>query len=160
LLQEVAASDGFQGDNYSNGGVVARLEQVFAQMLGKEAAVFLPTGTLANLLAGRTLAGTDRRVLVQAESHLYNDSADGATELAGLTLVPLATGAATIPLDAVKAWVERSRSGRVPTPVGVLSIENPVRRRDHEMVDPGELERVCRYAREQGIRLHLDGARM
>jgi threonine aldolase len=160
LLQEVAAGDGFQGDNYSNGGAIAQLEQVFAEKLGKEAAVFLPTGTLANLLAVRTLAGTDRRVLVQAESHLYNDSGDGATELAGLNLVPLASGAATIPLEEVKAWVERSRSGRVPTPVGVLAIENPVRRRDHAMVDPGELERVCKYAREQGIRLHLDGARM
>lgn len=44
------------------------------------------------------------------------------------------------------------------------SIGGPVteleRRKDHEMVEPGELERLCGYAREQGIRLHLDGARM
>ena len=160
LLHDVVGDDGFEADGYSNGGAVARLEQVFADRLGKEAAVFLPTGTLANHLAVRTLAGNDRRVLVQAESHLYNDSGDGATELSGLNLVPLASGAATIPLGELQAWVERSRSGRVRTPVGVLSIENPVRRRDHEMVDPGELERVCGYAREQGIRLHLDGARM
>jgi threonine aldolase len=48
----------------------------------------------------------------------------------------------------------------VETRIGALSIESPVRRRDHEMVDFAELERVCGYARAQGIRLHLDGARL
>lgn len=42
----------------------------------------------------------------------------------------------------------------------MISIENPVRRKDHEMVEVGELERICSYARGHGIRLHLDGARM
>src|SRR5690606_9519619 len=53
-----------------------------------------------------------------------------------------------------------SASGRVETGVGVISIENPVRRRGHQMVEFDELVRVCERAREQGIRLHLDGARM
>ncbi len=44
--------------------------------------------------------------------------------------------------------------------VGVIAIETPVRRRDHAMADFGELERISAYAREQGIRLHLDGARL
>ncbi|MGH8078607.1 MAG: beta-eliminating lyase-related protein, partial [Lysobacter sp.] len=104
--------------------------------------------------------GDDRRVLVQAESHFYNDSGDCAETLSGLNLIPLAAGRSTIELAEVKRYVERSAAGRVETKVGVISIENPVRRKDHEMVDFGELERVCRYAREQGIRLHLDGARM
>src|SRR5919107_475402 len=60
-------------DEYSRGGVVEALETRMAAMLGKEAAVWLPTGTLANHLAVRLLAGARRRVLVQAESHLYRD---------------------------------------------------------------------------------------
>jgi threonine aldolase len=108
----------------------------------------------------RKLAGTSRRVLVQAESHLYNDSGDGAQTLSGLNLVPLAEGETTIPLADVKRWVERSAGGRVENKVGAISIESPVRRRDHAMVDFAELERVCAYAREQGIRRHLDGARL
>ena len=99
-------------------------------------------------------------MLVQAESHFYNDGGDGAGTLSGLNLVPLAAGRSTIGLAEVKAWVERSAGGRVPLKAGVLSIENPVRRRDHEMVDFDELQRVCAYARAQGIRLHLDGARL
>lgn len=160
LLADVVGAPGFEVDYYSNGGAVQQLERQFADLLGKEAAVFVPTGTLANHLAVRTLAGASRRVLVQAESHLYNDSGDGAQTLSGLNLVPLAQGRSTITLADVQPWVERSAGGRVPLKVGAISIENPVRRRDHERVDHAELERVCRYARDNRIGLHLDGARM
>ncbi|MFC3550440.1 threonine aldolase family protein [Lysobacter cavernae] len=160
LLHETTAARTFEADNYSNGGLITQLEQKFAQLLGKDAAMFVPTGTLANHLAIRKLAGLDRRVLVQAESHYYNDSGDCAATLSGLNLIPLASGRSTIELAEVKRWVERSAGGRVETQVGAIAIESPVRRKDHEMVDFGELQRVCHYAREQGIRLHLDGARM
>lgn len=160
LLSETVAGPGFQGDNYSLGGAIAALEAKFAALLGKEAALFVPTGTLANHLAIRKLAGNDRRVLVQAESHFYNDSGDCAQILSGLNLVPLGAGGSGISLDEVRQWVERSAGGRVETRVGVISIENPVRRADHAMVDFAELRRISDYARERGIRLHLDGARM
>lgn len=159
-LQQVLAETELQPDNYSRGGVVAGIEELFAGMLGKEAALFLPTGTLANHLAVRTLAGSRRRVLVQAESHLYNDSGDAAQALSGLNLIPLAPGQATLGLDEVKQWVERSSGGRVETRVGVIAIESPVRRRDHAMADLGEIRRISAWARERGIRLHLDGARL
>lgn len=158
-LQSVVDAD-FAADYYSRGGEIEALEQRFAQRLGKEAAMFVPTGTLANHLAVRKLAGGHRRVLVQAESHLYNDSGDGAQTLSGLNLVPLAEGKTTLPLADVQRWVERSAGGRVENRIGAISIETPVRRRDHAMVDFAELERVCAYAREQGIRRHLDGARL
>lgn len=159
LAAAVAATD-LRPDNYSLGGVVADIERQFAGLLGKEAAMFVPTGTLANQLAVRKLAGTRRRVLVQAESHFYNDSGDAAQALSGLNLIPLAPGEATLTLAEVKSWVERSGGGRVETRVGVIAIESPVRRRDHAMADFGEIGRISAYAREQGIRLHLDGARL
>jgi threonine aldolase len=159
LAETVKASD-LHPDYYSLGGAVADLEKQFAALLGKEAAMFVPTGTLANHLAVRRLAGQRRRVLVQAESHLYNDSGDAAQTLSGLNLIPLAPGEATLTLDEVKGWVERSGGGRVETQVGVIAIESPVRRRDHAMADFGEMRRISAYARERGIRMHLDGARL
>lgn len=160
LLDQLAATHDLQADYYSNGGLVEDLERTFARVLGKESAILLPTGTLANHLAVRKLAGADRRVLVQAESHLYNDSGDCAQILSGLNLIPLAAGSSTIDLTEVQQWVERSAGGRVETKVGVISIETPVRRLDHQMFSIDELRRICAYARERGIRLHLDGARM
>ncbi|MBB5206495.1 threonine aldolase family protein [Chiayiivirga flava] len=159
-LATLAADPAFAPDGYSLGGSIAQLEQAFAERLGKQAAIFLPTGTLANHIAVRQLAGADRRVLVQAESHLYNDSGDGAATLSGLTLLPLGEGRATVTVEDAQQALERARSGRVRQGVGVLSIETPVRRRQHAMVDPAQLDRLCAWARGEGIRLHLDGARL
>ncbi len=160
LLRQLAAETKINADYYSRGGAVEELEQQFARLLGKESAVFMPTGTLANHIAVRKLAGDKRRILVQAESHLYNDSGDCAETLSGLNLIPLAPDQATLTLDEVKRWVERSSSGRVETRIGVISIENPVRRKRHELFDFEETSKISAYAREHDIKLHLDGARL
>ncbi|GHA82010.1 threonine aldolase family protein [Cognatilysobacter bugurensis] len=160
VLHEMSIEAPLEADGYSRGGLVAELERTFAQRLGKPAALFVPTGTLANLLAVRALAGTSRRVLVQLDSHLYNDSGDGAATLAGLTLLPVAGRDGGLTRDDLAPWLDRSASGRVATPVGALSIENPVRRDNHRMLDVDELVRISELARERGVRLHLDGARL
>jgi len=91
LLARLAEGEGIAADEFSLGGVVERLERRMAELLGKEVAVFMPSGTLANHLALRLLGQRGRRVLVQRESHIYRDCGDCAQELSGLTLVPLAT---------------------------------------------------------------------
>ncbi|HEY4229547.1 MAG TPA: beta-eliminating lyase-related protein [Thermoanaerobaculia bacterium] len=159
LLAKLSRS-GVQSDEYSRGGAVEALEKQFAAILGKEAAVFLPSGTLANHLAVRTLAGTRRRVLVQDASHLYNDSGDCAEQLSGLTLVPLASGKATFGWDEAARAIDRGADGRVPAPVGAISIESPVRRLHGETFDFGEMRRISEETRRRGIGLHLDGARL
>src|SRR5258708_12086280 len=116
LLAEIAATRGIAIDDYSRGGVVTELETRMASLLGKEAAIFLPTGTLANHLALRLLARTGRRVLVQQESHLWNDEGDCAQTLTGLTLVPLAPGRATISLAEIEAAVAGAPEMRVAAP--------------------------------------------
>ena len=160
LLTEIAETSGIAADDYSRGGVVAELEARMAALLGKEAAIFLPTGTLANHLAVRLLAQRGRRVLVQQESHLWNDEGDCAAQLSGLTLVPLAPGRATFTLAEIEQAVAGAPEMRVAVPVGAISIETPVRRVAGEAFDPAELRRISAFAREQGIGLHLDGARL
>jgi threonine aldolase len=147
-------------DSYSLGGVVEELEAQFARVLGKEQAMFMPTGTLANHLAVRALAGGPSRVIVQSESHLYQDEGDCAQTLSGLTLMPLAPGRATFSVDDVQRILDETRNGRVVSRVSVISIETPVRRRVGERFDPAELEKIVTLARRNGIKLHLDGARM
>src|SRR5438270_557819 len=63
LLAEIAETRGIAEDDYSRDGVVAELEARMAALLGKEAAVSMPSGTLANHLALRLLARNGRRVL-------------------------------------------------------------------------------------------------
>jgi threonine aldolase len=160
LLGRLAGGPGIQVDEYSRGGAVAALEVQFASLLGKEAAVFMPTGTLANHLAVRALAGDRRRVVVQETSHLYNDSGDCAQQLSQLNLVPLAPGQAAFRWEDVLRVLERTATGRVALSVGALSIESPVRRLHHAAVDFEEMKRISEEARKRGIGLHLDGARL
>jgi threonine aldolase len=161
LLAEIAEQRGIAVDDYSRGGVVGELEEKMAALLGKERAVFLPTGTLANHLAVRLLTGgRGRRVLVQRESHLWNDEGDCATTLSGLTLVPLAPGRATVTLGEIEEAVAGAPEMRVAVPVGAIAIETPVRRVAGEVFEPNELRAIAAFARERGIGLHLDGARL
>jgi threonine aldolase len=160
LLSEMAEAGKISADDYSRGGIVEELEIQFAEMLGKESAVFMPTGTLANHIALRKLAGENKKVVVQAESHIYNDSGDCAQILSGLNLIPLAPQRATFTLAEVRSTVQKANSGRVLSPVGVISIETPVRRMREEMFDFEEMKDISAFARSQGIKTHLDGARL
>jgi threonine aldolase len=160
LLGRLAELPGIEVDNYSRDGVVGLLEQQIAKLLGKEMAVYLPTGTLANHLAVRVLAGGRHRVLVQQESHLYNDAGDCAQQLSGSALVPLAAGRATFTLEQVESEVRRLETGRVRTAVGAISIESPVRRASGEVFNFDEMRKISEFARGRGIGFHLDGARV
>jgi threonine aldolase len=160
LLAGLAKSGALTSDDYSRGGAVEKLEARMASLLGKEAAVWMPTGTLANHLAVRLLAGDRRRVLVQAESHLFNDCGDCAQTLSGLHLAPLGAGRATFTLEEVERAASDAQLGRVLTHIGAIQIETPVRRRHGERFDFQEMKKIAAWAREHKAGLHLDGARL
>lgn len=160
LLARIAQDTGIASDSYAIGGVIERLETEFAALLGKERAVFMPTGTMANHLAVRALANGPSRVVVQEASHFYLDEGDCAQTLSGLTLMPLAPGRATFTAADVEALIARTGTGRVANRVSVIAIETPVRRRQGEMFDPAEMQKVVALAKREGIKLHLDGARL
>ena len=159
-LAEAEAEIGFEQDSYSLGGNVKQLEDRFAHTLGKEAAIFMPTGTLANHLAIRALCGTKRRAIVQEQSHLYHDSGDCVTQLSGINLIPLAKGKPYFTLEELREAVAGSELGRVSNPVGAMMIESPVRRQMGQVVPFREMQAITDFCRGQGIGTHLDGARL
>ncbi len=160
VLQSATQSTDVQLDSYSLGGTVEAAERKFAELLGKERAVFMPTGTMANHIGLRELAGTQGRVIVQAESHIYRDIGDAPQTLSGLNLVPLAAGRAGFTLADVEAVLTSLTSERVATRIRVIAIETPVRRLDDAMFGFDEIKRIAKYARKNGIGMHLDGARL
>ena len=160
LLHRLVDEKGIVPDSYSLGGVVEELEERCARVLGKERAIFMPTGTLANHMAVRALAAGSSRVIVQEESHLYQDEGDCAQTLSSLTLMPLAAGRATFTAGDLQRVLDQTKGGRVVSRVSAISIETPVRRKQGERFDPDELRNIIAIARRDGIRLHLDGARM
>lgn len=160
VLQSCTETGSIELDAYSLGGTVAAAEEKFADLLGKERAIFMPTGTMANFMALREQAGAQRKVIVQAESHIYKDIGDSAQTLSGLNLIPLGWGRPGFSLEEVQTVIESFANERVATGFGVISIESLVRRFDDAMFDGEQMRQICTWAREQGIRTHLDGARL
>ena len=78
-LQQVQSATAIVPDRYGAGGAVEALEKQFAAITGKEKAIYMPTGTLANQLAVAVLSsGGNTKVFVPDESHYYRDEADAA----------------------------------------------------------------------------------
>lgn len=160
LLMRLVDEGKIKEDSYSIGGVVEELENKFASLLGKESAVFMPTGTLANQIAVRELAKSKRRIIVQEQSHLYNDCGDCSQTLSDLNLIPLGKDLANFSLKEVKELHSKTKSGRVETSIGVIAIESPVRRQNDIMFGLDKIKSISDYARNNGIKMHLDGARL
>jgi threonine aldolase len=151
---------GIVPDSYTRGGTVEKLEHRFAEALGKEAAVFMPTGTLANHLAIRRLCGVKPRAVVPEQSHLYNDTGDCVPRLSGITLIPLALGRPYFTLAELHEALQQSMTGRVHSPVGTVMIESPMRRQHGQIMPYEAMLEVTRFCKAQGIATHLDGARL
>ena len=160
LIQRYQAEYGYEVDDFSRGGTVEKLERRFAEVLGKESAIFMPTGTLANHLAIRRHCGTRPRAIVQEQSHLYNDTGDSVAQLSGINLVPLGTGRPGFTLAELEEVLQRSETGRVANAVGVMMIESPVRRHAGQVVPYDDMKAMTSLCRERGVPTHLDGARL
>ncbi len=159
-LNEIAATTGFEDDDFSRGGSVGQLERAMAERLGKERAIFMPTGTLANHLAIRRHCGTGGRAAVQEQSHLFNDTGDSLQRLSSINLVPLATGRVYFTAAELKEAYETSITGRVMNPISAAMVETPVRRRSGQIVPWSEVQAISEVSRSLGIPSHLDGARL
>ncbi len=159
-LSKVVAHRQLQSDSYSIGGAVLELESAMAAMLGKERAVFMPTGTLANHLAIRALAVKGSCVLVQERCQIYQDSGDALTAISGFNLIPLGHHCVHYTLEEAQSAHADAGQTRVKTSIGALSIESPVRRCDGATFDFREMVKLTSWARRNGIGTHLDGARL
>jgi len=151
-----AMASAFVGDDvYGEDPTVAHLEVTLAELMGKEAAVFFPTGTQSNLAAVMAHCGRGDEIIVGRDYHLYCDEAAGASVLAGVSLNALETetGGELLPLSVAAAIKEddphyaRSR---------LLSLENTVGGR---VIPIDKMKVAAKVAHDAGLAVHLDGAR-
>jgi threonine aldolase len=160
-LQEINAANPIERDSYGEGGSVEKLLKKFIEITGKEAAVYLPTGTLANQLAINQLCGINTKAFVQETSHVYRDEGDAAQTLFNKRLIPLAEGRSYFTLEELKKSIEYHKNGEAfVAGVGAISIETPVRRCDNQAFPLEEIKKISAYCKEQGYKMHLDGARL
>jgi threonine aldolase len=150
LAQRGAAAD---RDLYGEGETLSAFERKIAKLLGKEAAVFMPSGTMAQQIALRIVADrTGRRTFAaHATSHVVIHEQDGYARLHDLTFAPAGGPFAPITLAAVRA---------IAQPLGTLLVELPQREIGGELSTWDELVAITGEARGRGWHVHLDGARL
>lgn len=147
-------------DVYGEDPTVNRLEQLAAELVGKEAAVLVVSGTMGNLSALLAHGRRGQRVVCGDECHIYHYEAGGASALGGLAYHPLPTGAdGTLPLDLVREALELSDDAH-QAPPGVLCLENTHNRCGGTVLPLAYLAAAHGIARDAGVPLHLDGARV
>jgi threonine aldolase len=142
-------------DVYGEDPSVNRLEATLAEMLGKQAGLFLPTGTQSNLAALMAHCGRGDEVLVGDSYHIYRDEAAGASVLAGIAMTPLPTEEdASICAPSVTSGIKPDDPHYPRT--RLLCLENTV---GGKVVALERMSAASDAARTGGLAVHLDGAR-
>jgi len=137
---------------------IRRLEEATAEVLGKEAAVYMPSGSMTNQVALRTHTEPGDEAMMAADAHMYFYEAGGPAALSGVMckLLPVERGLYTA--ESVRAALH-PENVHFPR-ARLLCVENTSNRGGGSIWPLEQIEAVCGVAREAGLRTHLDGARI
>jgi threonine aldolase len=157
-MRAVMAAAPVGDDQYGEDPTVNRLQEHVAALLGKAAALWLPSGTMANQVALRVLTRPGDDVIVSRESHAVWHETGGSAANAGVQLTEI--GARGVFSTAEFVAAVKPRDHGIYPPTTLVEIENTHNRAGGVVFDQGEAERICAAARERGIASFLDGARL
>lgn len=145
-------------DVWGEDPTVRRLEERIAGLLGKETAMYTPSGTMANLCAVLAQTRPGDEVITDAQAHLVAYEAAGAAAIGGvqMRLLDYTDGA-----PSAEEVARAVRPANIHNPVSrLLTLENTHNRRGGMAVARGRVEHAAAAARERGLRVHCDGARL
>jgi threonine aldolase len=158
-MREAMAEAEVGDDVYRDDPTVNRLEELAADMLGKESALFVPSGTMGNLLALLVHCRRGDEVIVGNQSHIYLNEAGGMAALGGIQSCPLQNQPdGTLALDDILASI---RSEDVHHPITrLICLENTQNICGGVPLTAGYTRQVGELARRNHLFLHIDGARI
>lgn len=134
------------------------LQERGARLLGKEAAIFLPSATMANLIACRLHTRPGEAVILDARCHILNAEAGGLAVHSGLVPRPVVGDRGRFTPEQVREQITGPNHYRPPTTL--LTCEQTHNAGGGAVWPAAQLEAVCEAAREVGLKTHLDGARL
>lgn len=153
-IAEAEVGDDLLGDDPT----VKRLEERVADILGKEASLFFPSGTMANQTALATHGAWGTEVVVEMDAHILQWEEGAAAALSGLQLRPV-QGEAGVIAHAALASAMRPDSRYMPR-TSLVCIENTHLASGGAVVSPEATSDMVSVARDRGVPVHLDGARL
>ena len=145
-------------DVYGEDPTVNRLERRAAEILGKEAALFVPTGTMANTIGVKLHTEHGQEVICETRSHVFNFELAMLAWFSGCVARPVHAD------DGVLRW-EQIRKAIRPlgphwAPTGLIEIENTSNMTGGTVYPLAVIHEICEGARERGLKVHMDGARV
>ncbi|HLG61062.1 MAG TPA: beta-eliminating lyase-related protein [Ktedonosporobacter sp.] len=148
-----ATDPSIQADRYGQGQVITQFEEEIAALLGKEAAVFMPSGTMCQQIALRIWANRrqSKNVAFHPTCHLEIHEQQGYRALHGLHGIPVGSPYQLLTLPDLQAIAE---------PLGAVLLELPQREIGGQLPSWEELVEIIEWARSRHIPTHLDGARL
>jgi len=155
-----AMADAELGDDvFGEDPTINRLERRAAELMGKEAAVFVASGTMANLLGVLSFARSGQEVIADADSHLFVSEGAGAAALGGVQVRQIPTAAGVMAAEQVRAAVRPTDDYHAPLTAAVC-VENTHNRHGGVLWPLEALRAVREVADEHGLAVHMDGARI
>lgn len=144
-------------DVYGEDPSINQLETTVAALLGKEAALFVPSGTMANQIALNLHCAPGDSVIIEEKSHIFLYEAGAAAALSGVqfSMIPWSAGFS----DAAITDAFYAESLHLPS-TRLLAVENTHNRQFGRALASEELERIAARARSLKLKLHCDGARL
>jgi len=145
-------------DVFGEDPTVLRLQDRVAAMLGKEAALFVPSGVMGNQIAIRVHTRAGDETVVAERSHIYHYEGAAPAALWGVQLRPVGDASGVLTAADVEAVVQGAHDWEAPT--ALVCLENTVNKAGGVAVPAEAFAPVAEVARAHGLALHLDGARL
>lgn len=137
---------------------VEKLEHETAALLGKAAALFMPSGTMTNQVGVRIHCDRGSEFLCETDCHIYQYEQGAFAQLSGLVAQPILGDEGVLGLDHVSGSIRPENDHMVRT--RLLCLENTHNRWGGRVMPQDTVDAVCDWAHEHGLKTHLDGARI
>ena len=157
-MREAMATAEVGDDVYGEDPTVNRLEERAAELMGRAAAVYVPTGTMGNQIAIHIHTHPGSEVVAEAGAHVFNFEMGAMAAISGALPRPVETADGILDPEQVEAAIQPSAGYRTPT--SLLVLENSHNLAGGRVTPPARMTELVAVARRHGLPVHLDGARI
>jgi len=157
-MREAMARAQVGDDVFEEDPTVNRLQELAAAMLGKEAAMFVPTGTMGNQICIRMHTQIGQEVILEERSHIFNMEVSAMAAVSGTLARPVRGEDGVLDWNTIEPAIRQGNPHVADT--GLITIENTLNLAGGIVIRIEAMEEICERAHALGLPVHLDGARI
>lgn len=158
-MREVMAAAEVGDDVFGEDPTINELQNRVAKMLGKEAALFVPSGTMANLVAIMSQTHPGETIVLSEDAHPYNYEGGNIAFVGGLLTRTIESDLGIMTADDIEPHLVLSSDHHL-SPATLISVENTTNSGAGNMYSVEALQDIAELARDNGLKVHCDGARI